>query len=112
MLTVRLVDEDANHRDDRLGRTLVLIPNPQNGNTLHESWDSGEIAYKVEKRRGSLSTYLYTYLASMATRGKVSHHVRVWIRVRVLGKAENQSDRRVYTVGPRKRPLYARFSLS
>ncbi|KIJ54279.1 hypothetical protein M422DRAFT_25206 [Sphaerobolus stellatus SS14] len=104
-LTINLIDEDTKDSDDRLGRAVLLIPNPQDGPILKEGWDSGDMECKIEKRRGSLKTYLATYFAAAITRGDISHHVRVWVRIRILGKTPDQKDRRLYTLGP---PSYVR----
>jgi len=102
LLTVTLIDEDTKDGDDKLGRTVVMIPNPQQKSSLEEEWDSGALECKIEKRKGSIQSHVMTYIAAALTRGDVSHHVRVWLKVRVLGKAADQKDKRLFTLGPRE----------
>lgn len=106
-LTLRLVDEDPGDCDDRLGRAVIHLPGDQiSHQLLHDEWHTGEIECKVEKRRGSIKTHVATYLATILTRGYVSHHVRIYTSARVIGKVHNQEDRRVYTIGPRATPVF------
>ncbi|KIJ30348.1 hypothetical protein M422DRAFT_36570 [Sphaerobolus stellatus SS14] len=96
-LTINLIDEGPKDSDDRLGRAVLLTPNLQD--------DGGDMECKIEKRRDSLKTYLSTYFAAVITQGDISHHVRVWVRIRILGKTPDQKDRRLYSLGP---PSYVR----
>lgn len=104
LLSVRLRDEDPGNYDDNLGKAVLEIPNPNEGK-LSEGWKSGDREYKVRKRKGSILSQVFTFTARALTRGDIGHRVRLWVRVEVLGKAENQDDRRLYTVGPRKSPF-------
>ncbi|EKM54783.1 uncharacterized protein PHACADRAFT_258875 [Phanerochaete carnosa HHB-10118-sp] len=99
LLSVRLRDEDPGNYDDDLGKTVLRMPNAGEG-VLAEGWRSGDREYKVHKRRGSIMSKLFTCTANVLTRGDVGHRVRLWVRCEVMGKAEDQKDRRMYTVGP------------
>ncbi|KAF8586282.1 hypothetical protein K439DRAFT_1615271 [Ramaria rubella] len=101
-LTLRLIDEDPGDHDDRLGKTIVCLPDPVAGEVLKEGWNTGEVEYKVEKKKGSIRSHVATYVAGMITRGGISHHSRIWMSVRVISKAYNQQDRRLFTIGPSK----------
>ena len=101
LLSVALRDEDPGNYDDDLGKAVLRIPNEGEGR-LQEGWKSGEREYKVKKRKGSITSQLFTCTARVLTRGDIGHHVRLWIHAEVLGKAGNQDDKRMYTVGPRE----------
>jgi hypothetical protein len=102
-LTLKLADEDPGQclSDDKLGTALLRVP--ELGAKLSEGWEAEERAYKVEKRKGDMGAHLATYLAGMISRGKVGHQTRIWVGVRVLGKARERSEEqhKIYTVGPR-----------
>lgn len=100
LLSVKLRDEDPGNYDDDLGKAVLRMPNAGEG-VLAEGWRSGDREYKVHKRRGSVMSRLFTCTANVVTGGDVGHRVRLWVRCEVMGKAENQEDRRMYTVGPR-----------
>ncbi|CAL1706083.1 unnamed protein product [Somion occarium] len=99
-LTMRLNDEDPGNRDDHLGRAVVRLP-PE-GSELTEGWSSGDMECKIHKRKDSVKSRITTFVAKIATRGEVEHRCRVWISVKVLGRAQNQGDNRLYTVGPHR----------
>ena len=101
LLSIKLRDEDPGNYDDDLGKTVLLLPNAGEG-TLSEGWRSGDREYKVHKRKGSILSKVFTCIARVLTRGDIGHRVRLWVRAEVLGKSENQDDRRLYTVGPRE----------
>ena len=102
LLTLNLRDEDPHNYDDDLGKTVVRMPWPDEPDPkFHEGWESGEREYKVHKRRGSILSKVFTCTAEVLTFGSIGHRVRLWLSVQVLGKTENQDDRRLYTVGPR-----------
>ncbi|KAJ3532935.1 hypothetical protein NM688_g7348 [Phlebia brevispora] len=103
LLSLNLRDEDPHNYDDDLGKTVLQLPWPDEPDPrLHEGWKSGEREYKVHKRKGTINSRVFTCIAQVLTRGSIGHHVRLWITAEVLGKAESQEDRRLYTVGPRK----------
>jgi len=106
VLSVHLKDEDTGKFDDRLAKSIVQIP-PINASkaVLEGDWDSGEMEYKMHKRKGTVMSKVFTCFAVAATLRKVDHRVRLWVHIKVLGRAENQKDRRIYTVGP---PRYFR----
>jgi len=99
-LAVTLIDEDPGNYDDKLGQAVLRFPSV--GQTFEESWESGEQEYKVHKRKGQLKSKFGTFVARAVTRGKVGHRCRVWISVKVLGKAGDQKDHRIYTYGPHR----------
>ncbi|KAK7692157.1 hypothetical protein QCA50_003776 [Cerrena zonata] len=99
-LTLNVRDEDPGNHDDQLGKSTVVFPSQ--GQQLNDEWSSGEVECKVHKRKGNLKSKLTTYGVRMLTCGGVEHHCRLWIRVRVLSRAENQDDKRVYTLGPQR----------
>ena len=102
LLSLRLRDEDPRNYDDDLGKAVIRLPWPQElDNKLREGWDSGEREYKVHKRKGSVLSRLFTCFANVVTWGDIGHRVRIWVRAEVLGKAEDQTSRRLYTIGPR-----------
>ncbi|KAI0088095.1 hypothetical protein BDY19DRAFT_951999 [Irpex rosettiformis] len=101
LLSLELRDEDPGNYDDDLGKTVLRIPNEGEGK-LVEGWKSGDREYKVHKRSGRIKTTLFTWVARTLTRGNIGHHVRLWIKVEVLGRSENQEDTRFYTVGPHR----------
>lgn len=98
-LSLTLFDEDPGNFDDKLGKAVLHFP--ENGLSLDDGWESKQQEYKVHKRKGVLSSKLWTFVAKVATRGKVGHRCRVWVSVQVVGKADDQKDRRLYTLGPR-----------
>lgn len=100
LLSCKLRDEDPGNYDDDLGKTVLRMPNEGEGK-FSEGWNSGKREYKVYKRNGSLTSRLFTWTARAVTRGNVGHHVRLWVSVEILGKSDNQKDRRMYTIGPR-----------
>lgn len=99
-LTLRLRDEDPGNRDDKLGKSVITFPSQ--GQALDDNWSSGELECKVHKRKGGMKSRLTTYGARVMTCGGVDHHCRIRLSVKVLGRAENQEEKRVYTVGPRE----------
>ena len=99
-LSLNLIDEDPGNHDDRLGKGVHTFPSP--GQQLVDEWSSGMIECKVHKRKGSLKSKFLTYGARIMTRGNVDHHCRIQLSVKVLGRARDQKDPRVYTLGPRK----------
>lgn len=94
-LTIRLRDEDPGDHDDRLGTVLVRE------NCLHENLFRDHQEYNVKKTRGSVRSYILTYVASAVSK-HISVHARLYLSIKVIGKTLNQADRRVYTVGPRR----------
>ncbi|OBZ68950.1 hypothetical protein A0H81_11050 [Grifola frondosa] len=97
-LTLSLHDEDPLSHDDTLGKAWVQFPG--DSLSLTEGWDSGSRECKVHKRHGGVRTRITTYAMKLATRGRVEHRTRIWVSVKVLGKAHDQHDHRVYTLGP------------
>lgn len=100
-LSLILKDEDPGNYDDKLGEAHIHVPELKD-RAFQEGWESGEQEYKVHKRKGAMKSKIGTYVARVVTRGRVRHRCRIWVSVRVLGKAEDQEDRRLYTIGPRK----------
>ncbi|GJJ13206.1 hypothetical protein Clacol_007457 [Clathrus columnatus] len=103
ILTLALLDEDVVGTDKKLGKATISIP-CKSQRTLLKSLDTGELECKVEKRRGGIRTHIATYVAFLVTRGKVSHHVRIWVRIRVLDYDYSEHPR-LATLGP---PWYTR----
>ena len=102
LLTLWLRDEDPRNYDDRLGKAVLRLPWPgEEPGGLRKGWESGEREYKVKKSRGSPLSRLFTCVANVASGGDIGHRVRVWISVQVLDEVRDQSDRRLFTVGPR-----------
>lgn len=109
LLSVQLRDEDPGNYDDDLGKAVLRMPNEGEGK-LKEGWKSGDREYKVKKRKGSITSKFFTYTARVVTRGNIGHHVRLWVHAEVLGKAGNQDDKRLYTVGPRRSLSHLAFT--
>ena len=105
LLSIKLRDEDPGNYDDDLGKAVLRMPNAGEGK-LEDGWKSGDREYKVHKRRGSVLSKVFTCTANVLTGGDIGHRVRLWVRCEVMGKAENQEDRRMYTVGPRTSTSY------
>ncbi|KAH8107689.1 hypothetical protein BXZ70DRAFT_912163 [Cristinia sonorae] len=99
-LSLKLVDEDPRNYDDKLGKAVIRFP--PLGDTLKQGLETGEREYKVHKRRGVLASRVGTFVARVATNGKVGHRCRVWVSIKVIGKAEAQKYSRVYTLGPHR----------
>lgn len=95
-LCMKLVDEDPGDRDDRMGKADARFE----AGVLREGYEVREHAYKIEKRRGSFRPWIQTYLVAVLPGQKLIKHNRVVVSVKVIGKAADQNDRRVYTVGP------------
>lgn len=94
-LTIRLRDEDPGNHDDRLGTVVVRE------NLVHETLFRDHQEYNVKKTRGSIRSYILTYIASAVSK-HISIHARLYLSIKVIGRTINQADRRVCTVGPRK----------
>lgn len=104
VLKLRLRDEDPGQfiHDDRLGKGVLLVPNP--GEKLGEGWELVEKECKIKKRKGATGSHVSTYVARIISRGSIGHHTKVWVSVRALGKSKVLEDdpNRIYTSGPRK----------
>ncbi|KAH8114510.1 hypothetical protein DFH11DRAFT_1508846 [Phellopilus nigrolimitatus] len=96
LLEMKIVDEDTNDRDDRLGKAEASFSREM----MHEGFEVKERAFKVQKRRGSIIPYIMTYAASILPGQSLRKHNRIVISAKVLEKATHPNDRRVYTVGP------------
>jgi len=94
-LKLLIRDEDPGDMDDRLG--VVRIKETQ----LTLQSERIEMEHSIQKRRGSIRAYLFTYVASALSKN-ISKHGRLVVSIKVLGKARDQTDRRVFTLGPRK----------
>lgn len=93
-LKLLIMDEDPGDQDDRLGR--VRIRETQ----ITPQFERNEVEHSIQKRRGSVRAYVFTYVASALSRN-ISKHGRLVVSIKVLGKAMDQTDRRVFTLGPR-----------
>lgn len=102
VLTLTLLDADVVGSDKKLGKATVRIPDrSKNQTAVFRDLDTGVLECKVEKKRGGIRAHIATYVAFITTRGRVSHHVRIWIRIRTLDY--DKSDyKRLATLGPRK----------
>ncbi|THH31396.1 hypothetical protein EUX98_g2778 [Antrodiella citrinella] len=98
-LALTLMDEDPGNHDDKLGQAVLWFPFA--GQTFEEGWESGEQEYDVHKRKGEFKSRVGSFVAKAVTREKVGHRCRVWVSVKVVGKAKSQTDHRIYTLGPR-----------
>lgn len=97
-LEMAVKDEDANDRDDRLGKAYAEFTDGE----LRDGFEVQNKEVKVMKRKGSVVPYIQTYVAAILPGQHLRKHNRVILSVRVLGRAENQTDERVFTVGPSK----------
>lgn len=106
ILTCTLMDEEVVGNDKTLGKATIQIPDKSRDNptALLRGFDTGTLECKVEKRSGGIRTHIATYIAFFVTRGRVSHHVRIWIRVRILDYVKGD-DHKLATLGPRKHPF-------
>ena len=102
-LVMRVRDEDPGDRDDRLGKAVF----PFKPGELKEGYEAKMVECKIMKRKGSFRPWIQTYIASVFPGQKLENmkHGRVIISVKVIGKAMDQNDRRVYTIGPSEDPL-------
>lgn len=105
-LTLSLLDEDPYKHDDHLGRSVLRFPECVNGPELKDGWNTGEQEFKVKKRHGSIRTEVTTFTAKLLRPHHVSHRARIFLTVRVLGKArlvegDDAASEKLYTLGPR-----------
>ena len=108
VLGLELWDEDPKSSDDKLGQAILRFPSPSlEGGLLGEGWKRAEEEVKIHKRRGSLKDRLSTFVAKLGTKKRVEHRTRATISIRIIGLIENQDDRRLFTVGPRKSPSHS-----
>ena len=96
VLEMSVKDEDANDRDDRLGKSYAYFTN----GAIHDGFEVRNKEVKIMKRKGSVVPYIQTYVAAVLPGQHLRKHNRVAISVKVLGRAENQIDDRPFTVGP------------
>jgi len=93
-LKCRLYDEDPADHDDRLGNATVIVP------SINENWQGiKDQSYKVKKHMGSKRAYL---LRAIAVCFQKTKHMdgHLFLSIEVLGKSQEQSGGRCYTVGP------------
>lgn len=92
-LKVRLYDEDATDRNDRLGNAHVHVAN------IDEHWGGiKDQGYKIKKRMGSKRAYALRGIAVCLGR---AHEMsgRLFVSVKVLGKSPGDEGGRAYTTG-------------
>ncbi|KAK5017560.1 hypothetical protein LTR39_001478 [Cryomyces antarcticus] len=93
-LKARVYDEDPADHDDRLGNVHIAV------NQIDEHWPGiKNQSYKVKKRMGSKRAYAIRAFATCFSKEK---HMSgdLYISVEVLGRTEDQTGGRAYTVGP------------
>lgn len=93
---MKIKDEDARDRDDRLGKAYLTLAQEQmqNGYLLeHEK-------LKVLKRKGSIVPYIATYLTAALPGQHLVIHPYVELSVRVSEMQEDCPLDRAYTTGP------------
>ncbi|KAJ7825387.1 hypothetical protein B0H14DRAFT_3468575 [Mycena olivaceomarginata] len=83
---------------DRLGKAVARF-GPEE---MREGFESRETEYVLQKRKGDLHPYILTYLAALIPGEKLRKHNRVVVSVRVLRKDADQSEGRMYTLGPNR----------
>ncbi|KAJ7804668.1 hypothetical protein B0H14DRAFT_3485966 [Mycena olivaceomarginata] len=99
-LSMILYDEDPGPKlsPDRLGKAVARFGPEQ----MREGFASRETEYVLQKRKGDLHPYILTYLAALIPGEKLRKHNRVVVSVRVLRKDADQSEGRMYTLGPNR----------
>ncbi|KAJ7777428.1 hypothetical protein B0H16DRAFT_1407103 [Mycena metata] len=99
-LKMILYDEDPGVKlsNDRLGKAVAEF-GPQD---MKEGFTSLETEYVLQKRKGDLHPYILTYLTALLPGEKLVKHNRVIASVRVLRKDSEQTEGRMYTLGPNK----------
>ena len=103
VLKLRLRNENQGRffHDDRLGKGVLLVP--ARGEKLGEGWELRKEC-KIEKREGAFKSHVSTYVARLISKGRVGHHTKVWVSVKVLGvsKVLAKDPNKTYTIGPRE----------
>lgn len=103
VLKLRLRNENQGRffHDDRLGKGVLLVP--ARGEKLGEGWALRKEC-KIEKREGAFKSHVSTYVARLISKGRVGHHTKVWVSVKVLGvsKVLAKDPNKTYTIGPRE----------
>lgn len=92
-LKVRIYDEDATDRDDRLGNVHVHV------DRISENWEGiKNQPYKIKKRAGSKRAYMLRAVAVCMDR---AHEMSgdLYVSVEVLGKSDGDEGGRAYTAG-------------
>ena len=93
-LKCRIYDEDPSDHDDRLGNIhLDVGPFDENWQGVHEQ------ALKIKKRMGSKRAYFFRGIAALASRS-IQMSADVVISAELLGRTEDDSGGRMYTIGP------------
>lgn len=93
-LKCRIFDEDPADHDDRLGNVHVQVE------SITDDWKGvKEQKYKIKKRVGSKRAYLFRACAAMISRD-IEMSGDVIISVENLGRTQDESGGRAYTVCP------------
>jgi hypothetical protein len=94
-LKCRVMDEDPQDHDDRLGNAHVVVSGP-----IGEGWQGiKDGQYKIMKRSGSKRAYLIRLFAACIRKSKhLNGHL--FLSVECLGRTETENGGRAYTVGP------------
>jgi len=93
-LKCRVMDEDPQDHDDRLGDAYITVGH------IKEGWtgiNNGE--YKIKKRYGSKRAYLIRAFAACIRKSKHLNATLI-VSIELLGRTEAQHGGRAYTVGP------------
>ncbi|KAK5133108.1 hypothetical protein LTR08_008218 [Meristemomyces frigidus] len=94
ILKLRLYDEDANDRDDRLGNVHISIPALQGWGGIQQQ------SFEIKARSGSKRAYAIRMVAVCFSRAK---HIRghLFVSAEVVGRTEEDGQSgRLYTAGP------------
>ncbi|KZT62285.1 hypothetical protein CALCODRAFT_552634 [Calocera cornea HHB12733] len=71
---------------------------------LYPGLEARGVELKIFKRKGTVRSHAFTYLAAAASPNKVSRHGRVWVSLRVLGPSGDDDAAQgvggMYTLGP------------
>lgn len=95
-LDMYVKDEGSKARGGRLGKAEVIVTE----GIMREGFEIREVSVKLQKRRGSIIPWAQTYAATVLPGQHLHKHNRVHISLKVLGKAADQRENRIYTVGP------------
>lgn len=93
-LKVRIYDEDANDKDDRLGNAHITV------GRIDEDWEGiDRQPFDIQKRSGSKRAYL---LRAMAVATRQAHKMEgdLYVSIECLGRSKGKEGGRTYTTGP------------
>jgi len=97
-LAMKLKDEDARDRDDRLGKAYLDLTRDQ----MRDGFELVHHKAVVMKRKGSVVPYIATYLTAMLPGQHLVLHPRIELSVKVVAMEGDPPLDRPYTIGPNK----------